>query len=327
MEAPAFTIAPELAQPTKKQRTSAASSKTSRQTSPTTPFRAATRSKSSYSHKRTNSMAAPSVRPASDKESSLEASDEFSPVDLEHFVSQDGANFTSRADTLSSTAQIQPITPSMLMSLQSNGDGQHASQTMMTDGTQIPTSGLSSQATSVASTPLLPAFPMMQPATPRTQANLQNRETRPRPIAAAHSKSISVTSSPALGPQRSRPSPDIRPILPGGMSPQVGAMLASKSNYQHIVDGTYDQLNITYPQGMTQGLEVRRTSHKAAEQKRRDHLKECFEMLRTTLPDRPEPGASKVAILKKGYEHIQHLQALLQEKDEKIALLEQAAKI
>lgn len=98
-------------------------------------------------------------------------------------------------------------------------------------------------------------------------------------------------------------------------------MLASKSNYQHIVDGTYDQLNITYPQGMTQGLEVRRTSHKAAEQKRRDHLKECFEQLRTILPVQPDAGASKVAILKAGYEHILDLQAAAKRRDAEVERL------
>ena len=139
-----------------------------------------------------------------------------------------------------------------------------------------------------------------------------------------HSRSKSVTSSPALGPSnpaRVKASPELRPILPGGMSPQLTAMLASKSNYQHIVDGTYDQLNITYPSNMTQGLETRRTSHKAAEQKRRDHLKESFEQLRNVLADRPDAGASKIVLLKRGYEQLLDQQRHLAQKDREIEQL------
>jgi hypothetical protein len=324
MNPQAFNMAPEITQTVKKQRTSTESSKTSRHTSPTTSFATNSRKNASYPHKRANSMAAPAMRPSSDKDSSIEGSDEFSPVDLEHFNVQEGNAYANETNA-SSTTQIQPITPSMLMSLQSTNEGSDATHGLLSEQSDLQMQGLPANLSiSAASTPIMSTFPHRQPTTPRSQAALASRDIRTRAIAPAHSKSKSVNSSPALGPQRSRPSPDIRPILPGGMSPQVGAMLASKSNYQHIVDGTYDQLNITYPQGMTHGLEVRRTSHKAAEQKRRDHLKECFELLRTILPDRPEPGASKVAILKKGYEHILQLQASIKEKDAKIALLERS---
>lgn len=190
----------------------------------------------------------------------------------------------------------------------------------------IKTDSMSSEATSDSGS-------MRSPMTLPPPATAASSAIRPRPLsmhAAAgkggkpHNRSKSVTSSPALAPHnpaRIKASPELRPILPGGMSPQLTAMLASKSNYQHIVDGTYDQLNISYPSNMTQGLETRRTSHKAAEQKRRDHLKESFEQLRNVLADRPDAGASKIVLLKRGYEQLVDQQRHLAQKDREIAKL------
>ncbi|CCG81833.1 putative HLH transcription factor [Taphrina deformans PYCC 5710] len=308
-----------VGQPAKKQRIGTGSSKTSRQTSPTTSYSTGSKPSSLYHHKRNNSMVAIIQKQRSDKESSFESSDGVSPVDLEHFVSHDRGSDTT--DNFTGTGHIQPITPSMLMSLQKGGHGTDGSEETPLDPSFLPQTGVPTDLQLMPSPALINHSNNSRPnSTNRSQSAIA-RDVRPRPIAPARPQSLSISSSPALGPQSAKPSPDIRPILPGGMSPQVGAMLASKSNYQHIVDGTYDQLNITYPQGMTQGLEVRRTSHKAAEQKRRDHLKECFELLRMILPDRPEPGASKVAILKKGYEHILSLHDAMKTKDAEIARL------
>ena len=249
------------------------------------------------------------------KENTPDSTDGISSVDLEAFSTQQIPAFVS--------TNSQPITPSMLMSIQRNEE-----QAVTTDfpltlnledlpqftGFDQPLQSPSLMAPPSAKTPR---------TTPSTPVATTPRDIRPRAIAPAHGRSRSVASSPAIGPHnpKHKTSPDLRAILPGGMSPQVGAMLASKSNYQHIVDGTYDQLNISYPEGMTQGLEVRRTSHKAAEQKRRDHLKECFEQLRTILPDQPDAMASKVVVLKKGYDHIVHLHQVLKDKDAEIARL------
>lgn len=314
----------------KKQRVKATNAKYSRHSSPTTPHSAARKQDTNYHHKRDNSsMAAPPL-PDHHKTPSTDSNEGVSPVDLSHF------GVPLAQTTLDQQTHVQPITPSMLMSLQSqtrppnSADVLPAQNELTIDVTNIPaysdlatidspslampspsrhttTTTQATNSNNISNTTNTLPSGSKTPVT--TASNAQAREIRPRPIATIHSRSRSVNSSPALGPQRFRTSPELRPILPGGMSPQVGAMLASKSNYQHIVDGTYDQLNITYPQGMTQGLEVRRTSHKAAEQKRRDHLKECFEQLRTILPVQPDAGASKVAILKAGYEHILELHA------------------
>ncbi len=190
---------------------------------------------------------------------------------------------------------ITPITPSILMQLPEGQTPQTQQQQHLYQyrfGQNIFTN---TEGMGIGSTMPSPSMPAQNNTTTTTIRAKQRKHSTNRPN--------SVSSSPALLAQNpgSRPqaSPELRPILPGGMSPQVGAMLASKSNYQHIMDGTYEQLNLSYPSNMHNGLENRRTSHKAAEQKRRDHLKECFDQLRHLLPEKLDGSASKVILLKK----------------------------
>lgn len=305
----------------KKQKVVPTNKKGSRHSSPGTPYMGAiARGNVDYTHKKDRSMAAPSAVPQH-IEQSPDSNDAVSPLDFGQFTS----GITTNAPGGLRRDQIHPITPSMLMSLQSKGSESGDSVSDVSLNLPLDTSNMTRSApdynkTAMPSPSRRASSSSQRHILPGPAVPVQ-RDVRPRPLMPAHGKSKSVSSSPALGPQKSKASPDLRAILPGGMSPQVGAILASKSNYQHIVDGTYDQLNISYPEGMTQGLEIRRTSHKAAEQKRRDHLKECFESLRTILPDSPEPGASKVAILRKGYEHILQIHELIKQKDAEIERL------
>ncbi|KAI8351154.1 hypothetical protein BD560DRAFT_409378 [Blakeslea trispora] len=57
-------------------------------------------------------------------------------------------------------------------------------------------------------------------------------------------------------------------------------ILATRSNYQNLMEGKGAALGIAFSTQIKSGLEVRRTAHKAAEQKRRDSLKEWFDRLR-----------------------------------------------
>lgn len=52
---------------------------------------------------------------------------------------------------------------------------------------------------------------------------------------------------------------------------------------------------------MAGGVQVRKTSHKEAEQKRRDVLKNCFKIVKNVLPPMKEKAPSKVQILKEGF--------------------------
>ncbi|KAI8986465.1 hypothetical protein BDB01DRAFT_785761 [Pilobolus umbonatus] len=62
-------------------------------------------------------------------------------------------------------------------------------------------------------------------------------------------------------------------------------ILASKSNYQNLLEGKGDALGISFSTEIKSGLEIRRTAHKAAEQKRRDSLKTWFDRLRNEVED------------------------------------------
>ncbi|CAJ2501605.1 Uu.00g044580.m01.CDS01 [Anthostomella pinea] len=98
-------------------------------------------------------------------------------------------------------------------------------------------------------------------------------------------KRTSVSSiSPALLP---RISPNIKPLLPGtpGMSVEDSAsqLLASKSNYQRILEGNTVP-GVSYPSELSTGLTSKRTSHKIAEQGRRNRINTALMEVATLLP-------------------------------------------
>ncbi|CAK1354975.1 Phosphorus acquisition-controlling protein [Cercospora beticola] len=89
--------------------------------------------------------------------------------------------------------------------------------------------------------------------------------------------------SPALRP---RISPSIKPLLPEGAalhSPTHALLLASKSNYQNLLEG--NQLpGVNYPESLSTGLTSKRTSHKVAEQGRRNRINEALKEMQSLLP-------------------------------------------
>ncbi|KAG0745077.1 hypothetical protein G6F57_008543 [Rhizopus arrhizus] len=131
-------------------------------------------------------------------------------------------------------------------------------------------------------------------------------------------------------------------------------ILATRSNYQNLMEGKGAALGIAFTSQVKSGLEVRRTAHKAAEQKRRDSLKEWFDKLRREVEDgyvkrqkslmsqviqaqelegdkstEDDEGSSsdamkplsKVLLLQYAYEYIASLKDKLSEKDEIIQKL------
>jgi hypothetical protein len=105
-------------------------------------------------------------------------------------------------------------------------------------------------------------------------------------IAARGSKkrsSSSVLASPALLP---RISPSIKPLLPGGgkaSEDTASLLLASKSNYQNILEGTHLP-GVSYPSELSTNLTSKRTSHKIAEQGRRNRINSALQEIATLLP-------------------------------------------
>ncbi|THV44278.1 hypothetical protein BGAL_0683g00020 [Botrytis galanthina] len=101
--------------------------------------------------------------------------------------------------------------------------------------------------------------------------------------------SNSVLASPALLPKIS---PSIKPLLPGGSSMHDDAtaslLLASKSNYQNILEGTHLP-GVSYPSELSTNLTSKRTSHKLAEQGRRNRINLALTTLHDMIPSEYYP--------------------------------------
>ncbi|KAJ1911600.1 hypothetical protein IWQ60_010066 [Tieghemiomyces parasiticus] len=97
--------------------------------------------------------------------------------------------------------------------------------------------------------------------------------------------------------------------FPGLSANQIAQRLAERSNYQNMMSGDSQLLGLTYNRHLHLGLEQRRSSHKAAEQKRRDSLKMCFDNLKSRVPHLDEKLISKVYILNKAADYIVALEA------------------
>lgn len=63
-------------------------------------------------------------------------------------------------------------------------------------------------------------------------------------------------------------------------------VLASKSNYQCIVDGTNSQFGLHYPDHLVKGVISKRKSHSAAERGRRDRMKNALQRMSELLPQK-----------------------------------------
>ncbi|KAF9925499.1 hypothetical protein BGZ67_008575 [Mortierella alpina] len=135
-----------------------------------------------------------------------------------------------------------------------------------------------------------------------------------------HRNSQPMLVSPRLQPHLV--SPSLKPWLPGVSQNEVMARLASKSNYQNILDGDHTALGLSYNTDLHSGIELRRTSHKAAEQKRRDSLKNCFDDLRHMIPNIQEKSPSKVFLLKKSFDYICNLKSDVAKRDLELARLQ-----
>ena len=68
------------------------------------------------------------------------------------------------------------------------------------------------------------------------------------------------------------------------MSSETSALhLASKSNYQHILEGTLLP-GVTYPEALAENLSSKRTNHKLAEQGRRNRINSALKEIESLLP-------------------------------------------
>jgi len=155
---------------------------------------------------------------------------------------------------------------------------------------------LSTQDSSSAKTPGLMPLPSPVFTKPSTNASANqspqltsgsNSAARKTPQLAPRggkkrSSISSVHVSPALRP---RISPNIKPLLPGGVSAEETAshLLATKSNYQRILEGNTVP-GVSYPSELSTNLTSKRTSHKIAEQGRRNRINSALQEIATLLP-------------------------------------------
>jgi vacuolar-type H+-ATPase subunit I/STV1 len=113
--------------------------------------------------------------------------------------------------------------------------------------------------------------------------------------------------------------------------------LASKSNYQNILDGTTVP-GVVYPTSLSTNLTSKRTSHKIAEQGRRNRINMALQEMQALLPS-PQPGAipdakspesnalnsnnSKAAKVESAIEYIKQLKQEVSERDDLISQKDQ----
>lgn len=108
----------------------------------------------------------------------------------------------------------------------------------------------------------------------RKTPKLAARGSAPRPP--------SVHASPALLP---RISPSLKPQTrgPSISDDTASLLLATKSNYQNILEGTHLP-GVSYPSELSTNLTSKRTSHKIAEQGRRNRINSALQEIATLLP-------------------------------------------
>ncbi|KPI35575.1 Phosphorus acquisition-controlling protein [Cyphellophora attinorum] len=156
----------------------------------------------------------------------------------------------------------------------------------MEDNSSTPTVPAKSAKTSAQSTPR-----GMLPKSSTSDGFNKPSKVESRPGTARGSKKRAGTTNGIVSPAlRPKISPNISPLVPSSgagmphLSAETSALyLASKSNYQNIIDGTHLP-GVSYPEALAENLSSKRTSHKIAEQGRRNRINLALKEIETLLP-------------------------------------------
>ncbi|KAG9295009.1 hypothetical protein G9A89_017803 [Geosiphon pyriformis] len=264
-----------------------------------------------------------------------------------HNKNQDHIESRQQQDIFMDKSTSQPI----FISPQLPPSNQEKPNTFMMTTTGADANSLVSQPMLLIS-PGLTLSPVLLPSNP-SSSSLPVRKIRKASHSNHNSNSSAVHgfTSNTKSPQALKPtiSPNLKPKLYGILADEVAEQLAQKSNYQNILEGTAKSLGISYPSDLQSSLESRRTTHKAAEQKRRDSLKQSFDELKKVVPyksmlnnnksissnssnngdsssggkngDGTMKNVSKLFLLKRAHDHIVELQQKNKEKDDVIGKL------
>jgi hypothetical protein len=216
--------------------------------------------------------------------------------------------------------------------------------TVLDDDQDTPTMSAKSAKTSVLSSPRTAAMTpsvlsLDMPKRPESKANMRSGKKRPGTNSAAISPALRPKISPSITPLRPATTPGMSHI-----SAETSALyLASKSNYQNILEGTHLP-GVSYPEALAENLSSKRTSHKIAEQGRRNRINTALKEIEALLPQQimangkkeransaegddgekggSGPGTSKASTVEMAIVYIKSLQAELKVTQEKLEVSE-----
>lgn len=152
-------------------------------------------------------------------------------------------------------------------------------------------SGVPTPAASTSATPALepksaPVAPSPRSvAMPSPSGPIAKKSETPK-LGPSSRKRPSLSSAQPSPQIRPKISPNIQPLAPrgDGISSETSALyLASKSNYQHILDGTLLP-GVSYPETLAENLSSKRTNHKLAEQGRRNRINNALKEIEGLIP-------------------------------------------
>ncbi|KAL8811162.1 MAG: hypothetical protein Q9200_002024 [Gallowayella weberi] len=149
--------------------------------------------------------------------------------------------------------------------------------------------------------------------TPLRTADANDAEMTPT-LSARKTPKIATTSAPVTATSSTFPSPkpNVTASSGGTLPPKMGdartgirgsrvsaetsaLLLASKSNYQNLVEGNHLP-GVSYPETLSTNLTSKRTSHKLAEQGRRNRINTALQEMASLLPPTPNGPSPKDAV-------------------------------
>lgn len=211
-----------------------------------------------------------------------------------------------------SLASGQAVTPATLMGLQFDHDQRRSSYEaprQETPHTQLGPvdhrSVHSSRSSSVQPSPA--TTPVLAPAIQQRQASMRASNSANRPQHnRLRSVPVSAPISPAMNANNNQSEQDF------------ASLLASKSNIQGIMEGVHHQMGLQYSEKMTTELSSKKTTHKMAEQERRNRMNSALvELGRLVAPT--ESQLSKAATVEAAIEYIRHSNERVMMLEKKLA--------
>lgn len=194
-----------------------------------------------------------------------------------------------------SSSSAGPVTPSMLMNLQSKDTAnvnmatedrlRTALQATVSSASRQPLrkkSAIRSNTSSPVVSSIAPKHPLISPSI-RPKPNHRNSMSKVpsaspglSPMMIPRTQSLSMKQAPAEIASHDTINEDLSNVL------------ASKSNYQHIMEGTHNKIGLSYPETLSAELSSKKTNHKLAEQERRNRINQALQEL-SGLISKPNP--------------------------------------